>query len=101
MLERLLYGGKFNSSPAQMDRCWRWFNAIFLSGAGLLLILMRSGARTAAIWLFFALVAFVSVAQSSWKMGSTRRILIWWIAVIAVSITLVFLFRSMDFRRPL
>ena len=95
-IERFCYGGKFTGTQDQMDRCWRRFNILTLSGGALLVILMRNGAPHAAIWTFFALAALVAVAQSSWKMGSSARLVTWWVVVSAVAIALAFVFRTLD-----
>jgi len=100
IVERFCYGGKYVGSRAQMDRCWRRFNVVTVAGSVLLVALARTGPRTSAIWLFFALTAFVSIAQSSWKMGPAYRLLLWWLIAIGVSFTLVGIFRSIDFPHP-
>jgi hypothetical protein len=81
-----------------MDRCWRRFNTLFLCGGVTLLILMRAGAPHIAFAVFLALVAFISVAQSSWKMGSSIRLVTWWILVIGVVVVLTGIFRTIDHR---
>lgn len=95
-IERFCYGGKFTGTQDQMDRCWRRFNILALSGGALLLVLMRNGAPHAAIWTFFALAAFVAVAQSSWKMGASARLATWWGVVSGVALALAFIFRTLD-----
>jgi hypothetical protein len=95
-IERFCYGGKFTGTQDQMDRCWRRFNILALGGGALLVILMRTGAPHAAIWTFFALAAFVAVAQSSWKMGSSARLVTWWVMVSGVAVALAFTFRALD-----
>jgi len=97
-VERFCYGGKFTGAQAQMDRCWRRFNMLFLCGGVTLLILMRAGAPHIAFAVFLALVAFVSVAQSSWKMGSSIRLVTWWILVIGVVAAFTGIFRTIDYR---
>lgn len=97
IVERFCYGGKYVGSRAQMDRCWRRFNVITVAGSVLLVVLARVGPRTSAIWLFFALTAFVSIAQSSWKMGPVYRLLLWWLIAIGVGFALIGVFRSIDF----
>jgi hypothetical protein len=96
LLERLFYGGKFTGAKSQVDRCWKQFNVVMLSGGLLLIALMRGGAPKAAFWVFLALAAVLSVYQSSANLGSYRRIIGWWVGAFALAIGLAFLFRRID-----
>ena len=95
-LERLFYGGKFTGAKSQVDRCWKQFNVVMLSGGLLLIALMRGGAPKTAFWVFLALVAVLSTYQSSANLGSYRRIIGWWVGAFTLSIGLAFLFRWID-----
>jgi hypothetical protein len=96
MLDRLFYGGAFTGAPAQIDRCWKQFNIVTIAGALLLVVLIRGGMPKAAFYTFFALVVVIAFYQSSAKMGSSGRILAWWLVATLVTMALAMLFRWMD-----
>jgi hypothetical protein len=96
-LERLFYGGKFTGAKAQIDCCWRQFNLVMAVGAIILIALMRGGAPAIASFsALLALVAVLSVYQSSAKMGGPRRIVAWWTGAFLISMALAFMFRWID-----
>ena len=96
LLERLFYGGKFTGANSQIDRCWKQFNLVMIAGGMLLIALIRGGAPKTAFWVLLALIAILSIYQSSANMGSWRRIVGWWVGAFALAIGLAFLFRWID-----
>jgi hypothetical protein len=96
LLETLFYGGKFTGAQQQIDRCWKQFNLVMLAGGLLLIALMRGGAPKSAFWVFLALVAVLSIYQSSANLGGLRRVIGWWIGATTLTFGLAFLFRWID-----
>ncbi|MEO1015967.1 MAG: hypothetical protein AAFX08_12355 [Pseudomonadota bacterium] len=90
------YGGPFTGEKAQIDRAWKVFNGVSAVLAIAMIAALRLGFSGFGAGLLLALIGFVAYAQSCFKLGGWRRLLLWWIGVTAISFFGAFFFRWLD-----